>query len=92
MNNINCYILASKEVEILKRDWFLKSLKDPWNVISTTLERDKLMQDGGDYQSPLWYHAVQFKTKLIYNSVLNNQGKLLYILMSIFSFLEELLH
>ena len=80
------YYCFTKSHLILKEQWFLPSIKDDYEIICEEHEQDC---DSGVYMKAGWVEAIKKKVDLIIRAIEENWGKYLFIVMSIFSFLNR---
>jgi len=61
--------LLTPEFKILKDEWFLKTMKDDWDIYIKEIEG---FGENGDYQSKQWYYCLKEKINLIIDEIKKN--------------------
>ena len=67
--------IYTDETKILKDEWFLKTLKDKWELNIKYLEEKE--QGDGDFGSPLWYYCCRKKVEFIIEAIRNNWNSII---------------
>lgn len=69
------YSICTSPTRILKDEWFVRSLRDDWELNITDL--DGAPQGNGDYLSREWYYCIRKKIDILVEAVGANPGDII---------------
>jgi len=69
------YSICTRPAAVLKEGWFLKTLRDDWELHISDL--DDVPPGNGDYLSREWYHCISKKFNILLDAVAANPGEII---------------